>query len=160
MVEGLSLADQKMLKSSRAYSKLFAHCLRSMKHEEEFLKAKQSLGFAPKSINLEFCDDSFMRQVQKKFRKLDRTTDILSFPSLELELLEQENLDASLGDLLVSVPAIVRGARRGRRSFEQELTEVLVHGFLHLLGLDHIRNRTKAKRMMSLQRRIVNTYEP
>lgn len=102
------------------------------------------------SLSLLFCEDETMRAYQRDFRKLDRTTDILSFPSAELELLDSEK-DGHLGELIVSWPAIERGAKRGRRTVKRELLNVLIHGYLHLLGFDHVQGGAKAKKMRKSQ---------
>jgi len=130
--------------------KLFSVCESKTLKLEEYLKTKIALGKKPTSLNLHFCSDKEMRDYQKRFRKLDRTTDILSFPNAEGEILDRKHL----GDLIVSLSAIERGAKRGRRSPRSELCEVLVHGWLHLLGCDHVRGGPRAKRMRALQKEL------
>jgi rRNA maturation RNase YbeY len=119
------------------------------------------------SVSLHFCDDIEMRSLQKRYRKLDRTTDILSFPTREVPgasalLARLPASERSWGDLVVSMPTVERGARRGRRPVRAELTEVLVHGFLHLLGMDHIVGRgvstQDAREMKALQRRLFRKF--
>ena len=138
---------------------LMAFFRREIDWESEWVDTVQALGAVPTTLGIYFCDDEEMRAFQKKYRKLDRTTDVLSFPAIEGQLVAPDLEDEfSLGDLIVSLPAIERGARRGRRSPKLELTEVLVHGVLHLLGCDHVvtgaRGRRMALRMRALQKRI------
>jgi rRNA maturation RNase YbeY len=120
------------------------------------------------SVSLHFCDDVEMRALQKRYRKLDRTTDILSFPTREVpgasEMLARlPPAERSWGDLVVSMPTVERGARRGRRPVSVELTEVLVHGFLHLLGMDHIVGKgitpRHAREMKSLQKKLFRAWK-
>jgi len=109
------------------------------------------------------CEDLEMRAIQKQYRKLDRTTDVLSFPSLEIPDIQNQfkvldRADRSWGSLVLSHPTIARGAARGRRKVELEYVDVLIHGFLHLLGFDHVIGKgvtaSDAKRMKSLQAKL------
>ncbi len=101
------------------------------------------MGCEPDAWAILFCDDLEMRIYQKKFRKLDRTTDVLSFPAFERSGLNElysklPKGQRSLGDVVISMPAVVRGAKRARRPVAAELVEVLIHAYLHLLGFDHV----------------------
>jgi rRNA maturation RNase YbeY len=129
---------------------------REVKNEPEWIETVEMLRGTPRVVGLCFCGDVMMRELQRKFRKLDRTTDVLSFPAREIDgpadLSWIPDQDRSLGDLVISLPAIERGARRGRRKPAEELVEVLLHGLLHLIGCDHVTNKNDARRMRSLQR--------
>jgi probable rRNA maturation factor len=80
------------------------------------------------SINLIFCDDPLVRQLNRDHRGLDKVTDVLSFNYDEDDL---------LGEIYVAVPQTERQAPRWKNSFENELRRVVVHGLLHLAGHDH-----------------------
>jgi len=141
-------------------TRFFSAVARELSSEPEFARATKRLGRVPVGLGVRFCDDAEMRSLQRRFRRLDRTTDILSFPALEM--LEgvpsgraAREVAKSWGDVVLSLPAVLRGARRGRRTVADELAEVLIHGFLHLLGLDHVRPRVSVRgraRMLRLQR--------
>lgn len=77
-------------------------------------------------LSIVLCDDPFIQALNLQWRQKDEPTDVLSFP------MDSEEL---LGDLVISVPTATRQAVRG---LETELRVLLVHGFLHLLGYDHI----------------------
>ena len=120
------------------------------------------------SVSLHFCGDVEMRALQKRYRKLDRTTDILSFPTREVpgasEMLARlPSAERSWGDLVVSLETVARGAKRVRRPFSDELAEVLVHGFLHLLGMDHIVGKgitpRHAREMKALQKKLFFSWK-
>lgn len=154
-----NLKNKDLPLTRKEIASLMALFRREIDWETEWVETVTALGGVPTNLGIYFCDDDEMRAFQKKYRKLDRTTDILSFPSIEGQLVAVEiDEDLSLGDLIVSLPAIERGARRGRRSSKLELTEVLLHGALHLLGCDHVvpgaRGRRMALRMRALQKRI------
>lgn len=122
----------------------------------EWAETTAVLGHPPRDLAVLICGDEEMRVYNRDYRKLDRTTDVLSFPTRELALPASSlGEEAGLGDLIVSLPAIARGARRGRRPVADEFLEVLVHGILHLLGFDHIVPKVsaaQARRMRSEQR--------
>jgi len=107
------------------------------------LEWKAAMGKRPSHWAIQFCDDQQMRTFQRSYRKIDRTTDVLSFPSIERKELRPIFASLppplrSLGDVVVSIPAVRRGAKRGKRSDRLELLEVLIHAYLHLLGFDHV----------------------
>ena len=83
-------------------------------------------------------DDETIHSYNRDYRSVDRPTDVLSFPADEGdELLSPP--DGFLGDIMISVPrAAAQGAELGH-STERELAFLTVHGFLHLLGFDHIK---------------------
>jgi rRNA maturation RNase YbeY len=134
--------------------RLFAICLREVQKDPEWGDTCRVLGGQPASLSILFCTDGVMRAYQLSYRGLDRTTDILSFPSAEGPAMRMPDEDRTAGDLIVSLPAVARGAKRGRRKPAAEMIEVLVHGWLHLLGCDHVHGGAQAKRMRSLQRRL------
>jgi probable rRNA maturation factor len=84
-----------------------------------------------------------IRIINKKYRKIDKATDVLSFPMFEKEEIQeliQENypIDDVLGDLIISIPKVKEQAIEYGHSFERELAYMVVHGFYHLMGYDHM----------------------
>jgi probable rRNA maturation factor len=80
-------------------------------------------------LSIVLCDDAFIQDLNRTWRDKDEKTDVLSFPM---------ESDALLGDLVISLPTAERQALGLGHTLEQELRVLLVHGFLHLLGYDHI----------------------
>lgn len=97
------------------------------------------------SLGVRFCGDREMRRVNRSFRSLDKTTDVLSFPGEE----------GHLGDILISVPAARRQAAEAGHPVERELRTLLLHGVLHCLGHDH---ETDDGRMERLEKRLRRTW--
>jgi probable rRNA maturation factor len=96
-----------------------------------------------------------MRKLNKKFRKQNKPTDVLSFPFFlpnKLKLLEEKNI--YIGDIAVSYEII--NSRSKKNNFTLEFDKVWVHGFLHLLGYDHIKNKDYFK-MEKVEKRILNS---
>ena len=79
-------------------------------------------------LSLTLCDDEFIRELNQRWRGVDRPTDVLSFP------MEDEQL---LGDVVISVPTAERQASERAYGLRDELRVLLVHGVLHLMGYDH-----------------------
>ena len=80
-------------------------------------------------------DDAEMRALNKQWRGLDKATDVLSFPGEGPEIPGQPQY---LGDIAVGYETARRDADAMRRPFEAHMAHLLIHGFLHLLGYDHI----------------------
>jgi probable rRNA maturation factor len=97
-----------------------------------------------------------MRTLNRTFRGVDRTTDVLSFASAPDPARPPRRLssDSFLGDLSISVPTARRQARQQGHSTAREVQILLVHGLLHLLGYDHERDDG---RMFRLQAHLVRT---
>ena len=90
-----------------------------------------------------------IQEINKRYRNIDRATDVLSFPMFEKDELDKkiqendfENEDI-LGDIVVSVDKVKDQAIEYGHSFERELSYMIVHGFYHLLGYDHIEEEDK-----------------
>ncbi len=134
--------------SSTTLKRIFTLVLKELKGTPEYKRFCKVLG-TPRKVEVHFCDDVEMRKFQNDFRKLDRTTDVLSFPSLEAPENSEKNF---MGSLIVSLPTVERNAKRYKKTLSQELTEVYIHGILHLLSFDHVRvSKTKNERMRKVQ---------
>lgn len=93
----------------------------------------QSVNDAELSILL--TDDRRMRPLNKKFRRIDKSTDVLAFSMREGEDLEINPL--LLGDVVISVETARRRAKQLNTTEKEEIYRYLIHGILHLLGYDH-----------------------
>lgn len=97
-----------------------------------------------------------MHRLNKNFRQKDRTTDVLAFAARDAHAPRaRDMIAASLGDVVISVPAAVRQARQRHGSFDEEIAALLVHGILHLCGYDHERNEAEARRMRRREQTIL-----
>lgn len=92
-----------------------------------------------------------IRKMNRKYRNIDKATDVLSFPMFEKEELNYiiqanlvENVEEDLpkmdilGDIVISIPKVYEQAKEYGHSFERELSYMVVHGFYHLMGYDHM----------------------
>jgi probable rRNA maturation factor len=93
-------------------------------------------------LSVALVDDASIRALNRDYRRSDRPTDVLAFAMEEGEALAAAQGEARmLGDVIISVPTARRQAARRRRALLPELTMLLAHGLLHLLGYDHATKR-------------------
>ena len=105
-------------------------------------------------LSVSLVDDATIADLNARYRGIDRPTDVLSFSLVEGEHAERSG--GLLGDVVVSLETADRQARRGRRSLDEEVLRLLVHGTLHLLGHDH-ELPDEARRMRAQERRLWRT---
>ena len=111
---------------------------RSVRHEELAWRAEamlEALGTPDAELSILLCDDETIRLLNRRYRKKNRATDVLAFPM-------NEGSDPSpnpglLGDVVISIPTATRQANERDRPIIQEVTFLLAHGLLHLIGYDH-----------------------
>lgn len=98
-------------------------------------------------VSITLTDSKHIKEINQKYRNIDKETDVLSFPMFESEeLLEKtkknENIDI-LGDMVISVEKIKIQSQEYGHSFEREFAYIIVHSFYHLMGYDHIKESDK-----------------
>ena len=95
-----------------------------------------------------------MKKLNKKFRKRNKSTDILSFPTFSKKKLKSiKEKKIYIGDLAASYEII---NLRSEKNFLEEFDKVWIHGLLHLAGYDHIKNKDYYK-MNKIEKRIINS---
>jgi probable rRNA maturation factor len=100
-----------------------------------------------------FVDDDEMRGLNAGWRGKDRTTDVLSFPQIDDEdgAVEPAAGEKQLGDVVISVPRASAQAADGGWTVDEELSRLLLHGMLHLLGYDHETDEEEARKMRRIE---------
>lgn len=102
-----------------------------------------------------------IHEINKKYRNVDRETDVLSFPMFEKDELDRkiENREFEyedvLGDIVISIDRVKEQAKEYGHSFEREFAYMIVHGFYHLMGYDHIKEEDKIK-MRPKEEKVLN----
>jgi probable rRNA maturation factor len=104
-----------------------------------------SLSLEQAELSVLLCDDATIRVLNRTHRGLDRPTDVLAFAQREGEAAPATAL---LGDVVISVPTAARNGRAADRRLLEELTLLLAHGLLHLIGYDH-QNTSQERRMQA-----------
>lgn len=93
-------------------------------------------------LSISFVTDKEMRVLNKNYRNIDETTDVLSFSQIEDEdlVVQQEDSVTLLGDIIISVDELRQNAAYFNEEVDVELMRLVIHGILHLLGWDHTSN--------------------
>lgn len=104
-----------------------------------------------------FIDDEKMHELNKTYRNIDRSTDVLSFAFEDNNKLCY-NI-RHLGEIFVSIPKMQEQAKEYGHSETRELSFLVVHGLLHLLGYDHTLGEKEEKEMFTKQELVLNEFE-
>jgi probable rRNA maturation factor len=120
----------------------------------------RAVGLPRCELSIVLTDDAAIRALNRDFRGIDRPTDVLSFP--QIEDAATANPNEPLGDVVISLDTACRQAARSGIEPAVRVRTLLIHGFLHLLGYDHERSRTEARRMFARERELAKllTREP
>lgn len=88
-------------------------------------------------LSLSIIDDTLMHTLNLSYRKVDRSTDVLSFAFLEDEKINFQDKMLDLGEIYISLAKCEEQAPTYNLTLEEELAYLFIHGLLHLLGYDH-----------------------
>ena len=125
---------------------------------EGFLEAVlNKLQLSGWELSVLFCKDDFIQELNKNYRQLDMPTDVLSFNSGSIYQDEDELEWFSAGDIVISVDTLVKNAVEFDVSQDQELKRLLIHGVLHLSGMDHSDNSPEQP-MLQLQEILLQDF--
>lgn len=108
-------------------------------------------------FSIVFIDDEKMHELNKTYREIDRTTDVLSFAFEDNNKLCY-NI-RQLGEIFISIPRMQQQAKEYGHSESRELSFLVVHGLLHLLGYDHTKGEKEEKEMFSKQELVLDEFE-
>lgn len=108
----------------------------------------------PMELSVLLTDDASIKEINSEWRKQDKATNVLSFPTKELSV--GDTPLPLLGDIIFAYETILRESEELTKSFEEHLTHLFIHGFLHLLGYDHI-NDTDAEQMEHIETGILTS---
>ncbi|MBI1821205.1 MAG: rRNA maturation RNase YbeY [Nitrospirae bacterium] len=114
------------------------------------------LGKEKAALSLLFVNDRAIQKFNQQFRKINKPTDVLSFPMGVSRVHPGANI---LGDIVISLETAQRQAESLGHSLKREVVFLLIHGVLHLLGWDHERSAQEAKKMYKKQRDLLAMIE-
>jgi probable rRNA maturation factor len=100
---------------------------------------------------IHLADDAHIRQLNARWRGLDKATNVLSFPAADAARIEEARL---LGDIVLAFETVAREAEAEGKPIVDHYRHLVVHGFLHLIGFDHERD-DEAQRMEAMETRIL-----
>ncbi|MEF8846961.1 MAG: rRNA maturation RNase YbeY [Candidatus Paceibacterota bacterium] len=131
--------------------------------DEEFLKETVQKVLSQEQeegkISLAVVGENRIRKLNKRYRGKNKVTDVLSFPEQEVKIDEfkigpKKETD-DLGEIVICLKRVKKNARRNDKDVREELTLVLIHGVLHLLGYDH-KEEGEAQEMEKIQKQYLN----
>ncbi len=134
--------EYKDIEENKEYEKIIKKVIEQCFKEEGLLDSKLY-------ISITLTNPENIRKINNEFRNIDRETDVLSFPMFEKKELDEmiKNKDFKhedvLGDIVISIKRVEEQAEEYGHSFEREFSYMLVHGFYHLMGYDHIKEEDK-----------------
>jgi probable rRNA maturation factor len=133
---------------------LLAFSSKVLEQAAEFLKVEeeQPLRNHPIELSLVFTNDAEIREINSEWRDKDKPTNVLSFPAYPIQPGDEPG--PMLGDIVIARETVEREAVDLEKSFDDHLTHLLVHGFLHLFGYDHMDDE-EAEEMEGLETRIL-----
>jgi len=108
-----------------------------------------------KELSITFVDDPSIQIINRQYLGKDRPTNVISFSLQEGEF-GGVNPDL-LGDIIISVETAERDAVKGHLSFNEEIIFLIIHGFLHLVGYDHV--NTTAANVRKMKRKEKELFE-
>ena len=111
--------------------------------------------FKNRNINftLLLSNNKGIKKLNKQFRKKNKSTDILSFPTNQKLKLKNQTY---LGDIIINFNFMNKPKNQGRKLFNEKVTKTFIHGFLHLLGFDHVKIKDY-KKMLKEEEKIYNS---
>ncbi len=123
---------------------------------------KENLDAEKWYVNVMLTTPKNIQEINKDFRGIDKQTDVLSFPMFEKyelkNLTERQKDENILGDIVVSIEKVKEQSKEYNHSFERELSYMIVHGFYHLMGYDHMEDDEK-KEMRIKEEEILDTLD-
>ena len=90
-------------------------------------------GITDSSINLKILTDEDIKELNKKFRNKNTTTNVLSFSNEDVS----KSITGNLGDIAISYEFVKRESKEHKKNFDDHMIHMLVHGVYHILGFDH-----------------------
>lgn len=105
-------------------------------------------------VSINIVGEGRIRELNRKYRQKNKVTDVLSFP-LGRESGFTQYGTIPLGDIFICLPFAKKEAKRENIGIERKIAQLVVHGFLHLLGHKHEKSKIDAGKMLSLESRIL-----
>ena len=106
-------------------------------------------------LNLIFVNDKKIKNINKKFRKNNKTTDVLTFVNF---IKNNKNENETYCDIFFSAETIKKDAKKNLLNFYDHITHLIIHCFLHVNGYDHKKN-SEFKKMKKLEEKILMYFD-
>ena len=102
------------------------------------------------TLSLLLSNNKFIKKLNKNFRNKNKSTDILSFPLAKKTKISKKTY---IGDIIISYNFMNKPKSQNIKNFRKKVIKTFIHGYLHLLGFDHIKDKDY-KRMLSEEEKI------
>lgn len=109
-------------------------------------------------LSVIFVDDARIHEINREYRNIDRSTDVISFALEDNEQYYMEGMPRTLGDIFISIDHAKKQAQEYGHSFYREMCFLFTHGLLHLLGYDHMEKEEETE-MFRIQNNILNALK-
>lgn len=145
------------IEENKEYEEIIKKVIKECFKEEKLMSSKLY-------IDIVLTNPKNIQKINKQYRNIDKPTDVLSFPMFEKQELDLKIKNNNflhedvLGDIVISIEQVEKQADEYEHSFEREFSYMLVHGFYHLMGYDHIKEEDKAK-MRPKEEKILESLE-
>ena len=149
MIRVTIINSQRKIKATNELLALIERACDTTLKSENFLE--------PAEVNVTLVSDKKIRELNREFRNIDRSTDVLSFPLGEDGYYDEnpESGALMLGDIVLSLEHAAAQALEYGHSFEREAAYLTVHSMLHLLGYDHVNNEEEKKVMREHEEQVM-----
>lgn len=117
-----------------------------------------ALGFDAHELSLVIMDDEGIQELNRTYRGKDKPTNVLSFSMQEGEF--GDITPGLLGDVVISVETAAREADQAGITLEERMSQLLVHGILHLVGFDHEQGEDQEREMTAKSLELLRQIEP
>lgn len=133
------------------------------KIEDFLLSVLNELSYDGEEISVLFCNDDFIQQLNKTYRNIDSSTDVLSFENGESYTDEDGTQWLNAGDIIISLETLPKNAAYFSVDQNEELKRLLIHGTLHLNGMDHGESHVEpgvepSDKMLVLQEKVLQKF--
>ena len=122
----------------------------------EYARVKENLEDTELEFSVIIVDNKKIHEINREYRKIDRPTDVISFALEDNEEIQFDHYRV-LGDIYISIDKVREQAKTYGHSEKRELAFLTIHGFLHLLGYDHMKPEEE-KIMFARQEEILNGF--
>jgi probable rRNA maturation factor len=128
--------------------------------KKDLARALRLLGLSHAELSVVFVSSERMRRLNVRYRGIDRSTDVLSFPLsdpfAQTGRNDRGNNPSPLGDIVICVPKAILQAEEYGVTFREETQRLLVHGLLHLAGYDHEINAYQKRKMEKKEKELLD----
>ncbi len=132
-------------------------CICPKEIEEFILTLLEKLKHKNWFVSLLFCNDEFIQNLNKQYRNIDSPTDVLSFEQGDEFFDEQNQKRFNAGDIVISLNRLEFNSKEFSVGMNEELKRLIIHGILHLSGMDHSDNSPEQP-MLKLQEELLSQY--